>query len=43
MDRTGSESLPGLDEPVESSTDFETHPDTDIKGFRANSIQNLSQ
>lgn len=38
MDRTGSELLPALYEPVESSTDYETHPNTDIEGFRANSI-----
>ena len=41
MDRTGSEPLPAPDEPVESSTDYDTHPETDTEGSRDTSIQYL--
>lgn len=41
MNRTESEGLSSSDEPVESSTDYETHLDTDSEGSNLKSVQNL--
>ncbi len=41
IDPTDSGPVPTLDQPVESSTDYDTHPDTDIEGSGVNSIQAL--
>lgn len=41
MNCTDSERLPHINEPVESSTDYDTHPDTDPEGSGAKSVPNL--
>lgn len=41
MNSTGSEPLPAADEPVESSTEYDTHLDTDTDSYSAKALQHL--
>ena len=41
MNRTGSESVTTSDEPVESSTDYDSHPGTDADDSQSKVIQNI--